>query len=170
MAAIKRYGNPVLRRKTDPVTSFDDKFREMVAAMKLTMLESDGVGLAAPQVGISLCFFIMGIPVDPKDKEGERTWFVVANPQFTHKSDEEVLMEEGCLSFPGMYIEVYRPEAVTIRYQDEFGQWREMSETGYISRVIQHEFDHLEGILFIDRISPLKRSLLRKKLRALQED
>ena len=133
------------------------------------MLTSDGVGLAAPQVGISQRFFIMGIPVNPKEKEGERTWYVIVNPEIVETSETEVNMEEGCLSFPGLYIEVYRPEEVTIRYRDEFGEPHELHSEGYRARVILHEYDHLEGILFIDRISALKRSLLRKRLRELQE-
>ncbi len=167
---VVRYGNPVLRRKGDPVTSFDDGFRETVAKMRETMLQSDGVGLAAQQVGISQRFFIMGIPNDPKHREGERTWYVIANPELVNPSETEVLMEEGCLSFPGLYVEVYRPETITVKYQDEFGEHHELHADGYIARVILHEYDHLEGILFIDRISPLKRSLLRKRLKALQED
>ena len=166
---VKRYGNPVLRRKGDPVTSFDDGFRQTVTKMREAMLVSDGVGLAAQQVGISQRFFIMGIPVDTKHREGERTWYVIANPVRVDHAETEVLMEEGCLSFPNLYIEVYRPEAVTVKYQDEYGAPHEMRVDGYIARVVLHEYDHLEGILFIDRISPLKRSLLRKKLKALQE-
>lgn len=166
---VKRYGHPVLRKKADEVTVFDDAFRESVERMKLIMIESDGIGLAAPQVGISQRFFIMGIPHDMKDKEGPRDWYVVVNPIFTYKSQTEIIMEEGCLSFPGLYFDVARPEELTVSYRDEFGELHEMTTDGYLARVIQHENDHLDGVLFIDRISALKRSMMRKRLKQLQE-
>ena len=165
---ILRYGNRALRGKAAPVKEFDEKFRRLVAEMKETMLEGDGIGLAAPQVGVPLRFFIVGIPRDPKQHDGDIDWYVIANPIFVEKSREQIVMEEGCLSFPGLYIEVNRPKQVTIEYQDEFGAHQRLTADTYLARITQHEADHLDGVLYIDRVSALKRSLLRRKLKELQ--
>lgn len=165
---VLKYGEKALRIKGELVTDFDDAFRETVTAMKEVMLASDGVGLAAPQVGISKRFFVMGVPVDMKKRDGERTWYVIANPEFVSTTETEIVMEEGCLSFPGLFFEVSRPEAIVISYQDEFGEKKTLGADGYLARIIQHEYDHLDGKLYIDRISGFKRSLLRNKLRRLQ--
>ncbi|MDK9699616.1 MAG: peptide deformylase [bacterium] len=167
---VRIFGDRVLKQRAEPVIEFDDSLRELTEAMKETMLESDGIGLAAPQVGVLKRLFIMGVPHNMKEREGAREWYVVINPVFLEKSDTDVVMEEGCLSFPGLYFEVGRPDAVSIKYQDEYGNEKTLDAEGVLARVIQHEYDHLDGTLFIDRISAFKRSLLRNKLKKLQEE
>lgn len=120
-----------------------------------TMYHYDGVGLAAPQVGISQRFFVMDVGNGP---------VAVINPEILEASPETEIAEEGCLSFPEIFVEIERSKRVKVRYQNVRGEFVEEELEGYPARVFQHEFDHLNGVLIIDRIKPAKRLLLRKRL------
>jgi len=148
-------GNPILRDVSEKVEVFDDELRQFVKELSRTMYVEDGVGLAAPQVAISQRLFVY----DPGD--GLR---VVVNPEILFRSDEKVKIEEGCLSIPGIYADVVRPASVRIRYQDEYGHYHEDDLTDYPARIVQHETDHLDGILFVDYLSSAKRAILKPKL------
>jgi peptide deformylase len=156
------YGDLVLKQKATPVVEFDEKLKQTAEEMFQTMLEADGIGLAAPQVNISQAYLVIGMPHD--DEELERMFF--ANPEIT-ETRGEIGMEEGCLSIPGIREEVVRPEWIRLRYQDLQGRLHEMETDGLLARVLQHEIDHLNGILFTDRLSPAKRSLLKNALEKL---
>ncbi|MDH7484371.1 MAG: peptide deformylase [Spirochaetales bacterium] len=150
MFDIVTYGEPVLTQKAEDVTSFGSELEQIVADMHAAMRLDHGIGLAAPQVGISKRIFIVGLEDEPLR--------VFINPVITGMSKETSEYEEGCLSFPGLYFNVVRPAAVEIEAYDIKGKKFQIKADGLLARVIQHEYDHLEGILFIDRISPVKRA------------
>ncbi len=159
---IRIYGDPVLRQKAADVTTFDDSLRALVADLFDTMKAYRGVGLAAPQVGVAQRVFVVDVPVD----ETTRERFAVINPVLSQKVGKES-GEEGCLSMPGIYEEVVRAEGVLLKYVDENGQSQQRAVEGYLARAIQHEADHLDGVLFTDRLGPLKKQFLRRQLDAL---
>lgn len=153
------YGDPVLRRKTDEVTSFDESLRALVADMFETARAYNGVGLAANQVGVPQRVFIIDVPLG----EGLRDRFAVVNPVLDQREGKEA-GEEGCLSIPGIYEEVVRATKLRVRGFDEHGRPVERVVEDYLARAIQHETDHLDGVLFTDRLSPLKKQFLRREL------
>ena len=153
------YGDPVLRRKTDEITSFDDSLRALIADMYETSQAYNGVGLAANQVGVPQRVFIVDVPVDTDRRER----FAVINPEIDQREGRES-SEEGCLSLPGIYADVVRATKLRLRGLDEYGKPIERIVEDYLARAIQHEADHLDGVLFTDRLSPLKRQFLRKSL------
>lgn len=159
---IYTLGNDVLRQKALPIQDIDDTVRTLAQDMIDTMHRSRGIGLAGPQVGLLQRIFIVHI-------EGE-TPRVFINPTIIGTSPEQSQYEEGCLSIPGMYADVNRPEKITIQAWNERGRPFTLDAEGLLARVIQHEYDHLEGVLFIDRLSELKRkrliALYEKKMRA----
>ena len=155
MYRIRVFGDPVLRKRAKPVTKFDDNLEKTIERMIETMYHYDGVGLAAPQVGISQRFFVMDVGNGP---------VAVINPEILEIDPETEVAEEGCLSFPEIFVEIERSKRIKVRYQNTKGEYVEEELEGYAARVFQHEFDHLNGVLIIDRISPAKRLLLRKKL------
>jgi peptide deformylase len=157
---ILTLGDPILRAKASPVTEFDDALAKLAADMHETMDAAPGVGLAAPQVGVLKRFFVY----NDRDQEDPEAGTLV-NPEIVWFSEDLVEMEEGCLSIPGQYFTVSRPEAIKIRYQDLQGQGWEQEAHGYLSRIFQHETDHLDGILFIDRLDPAIRKEAMKALR-----
>ena len=161
---IRIYGDPVLRRKAARVEVFDEQFKALVEEMFPIMFEADGIGLAAPQVNISKAFLVIGMPRE--NQEPDRLVFV--NPEILEARGEGTF-EEGCLSLPGIREEVIRPEWIRVRYQDAEGLIKELETEGLLARVLQHEMDHLNGILLVDRISPARRSLLRSELKELAE-
>lgn len=148
-------GNPILREVSKPVEKFDEELGAFVEELTKTMYEEDGVGLAAPQVAVSKRLFVFD------DGSGPR---VIINPEIIEKGIEEVTMEEGCLSIPGIYANITRPSWVKMRFQDVKGEVNEEVFEGYAGRIVQHEYDHLEGVLFVDYLSPAKKALLRPKL------
>jgi peptide deformylase len=162
LRGIRIYGDPVLRAKATDVTTFDDSLRSLVADLFETMKAYRGVGLAAPQVGVSQRVFVVDVPVD----ETTRERFAVINPVISQKVGKES-GEEGCLSMPGIYEEVVRAEGLLLKYVDENGQSQQRAVEGYLARAIQHEADHLDGVLFTDRLGPLKKQFLRRQLDAL---
>ena len=151
---IRTFGDPVLRMRAEPVTDIDAGVVKLVADMTETMYQAPGVGLAAPQIGVSRRVFVF----DAQDGLGART---VINPELAEKSGEWV-MEEGCLSVPGYWWEITRPSFALVRGVDLDGNEVEYSGTELMGRVLQHEFDHLEGTLLIERLDPrVKKQALR---------
>lgn len=162
---IRLYGDPVLRRKSAPVAVVDDKIRRLAADMVETMFENNGVGLAAPQVGLSLRLLV----ADATHRDGGDGPRVFINPEILDAWDEWSF-DEGCLSLPGLSAELVRPEGILLRYQDETGTECEEEFHQLWSRVLQHEIDHLDGRLFVDRMSPMRRALIERKLRELVKE
>jgi len=162
---VRVYGDPALRENTEVVTDFDENLRDLVDNMIETMFEDNGIGLAAPQIGISKKIAV----IDLSFGEEIGNVMTLINPEILEK-EGKCSLEEGCLSVPGIYEEVLRPENVRVRYQDINGNELEKDIDGLLSRVIQHESDHLEGVLFVDRLSAVKRNLLVKTLRSLAEE
>ena len=161
---IKTYGNNVLRARSQEVEEFGEELSRFLLEMVETMLIEDGVGLAAPQVGISKRITVMN-----PEPENERTLVKMINPRIVASSDETVSIEEGCLSVPGVRGDVIRPAAVEVAYLDENGTERKLQAEGLLARIIQHEIDHLDGVLFVDRLSIAKKMLIKSKLRSLKD-
>jgi peptide deformylase len=168
---IVAYGDPVLRKVARPLDKTEANLSEFVANMFDTMYDSSGIGLAAPQVGQSVRLFVVdGTPLNEDEEEADKDPSlegfkkVFINPEMLSEEGDEWALEEGCLSIPGVRADVYRPEKLTIRYLDL--DWNEHVETfdGMAARIIQHEYDHLEGKLFTDYLPALKRQMLKKKL------
>jgi len=155
MFKIRLIGDPVLREKTKLVTSFDEKLQKTVEQMINFMHIEDGIGLAAPQVGLRQSIIV--VDISPIEEEEHPRAFI--NPQIVSLEGESIV-EEGCLSIPGVREDVQRPEHIRLIYQDAGGKQHEEEYGGWLARVLQHEIDHLNGVLFVDRISPVKRQLL----------
>ncbi len=163
---IIKYGSSTLRKKAFDIDK-GDNFSEIAANMTDTLKKADGIGLAGPQVGILKDIFI--IDTSPLKDDGiETIEKVFYNPVILHLGDEDVNFKEGCLSIPGINEEVRRPEKIEVRYRDENFDWREEVFDGIIARIFQHEFDHLQGILFIDKLNPLRKKLIKSKLREIK--
>jgi peptide deformylase len=165
---IVAYGDPVLKKKAEEIDQDYPNLKELVINMFETMHKAPGVGLAAPQVGLPIRLFVVdvaqygeGEDADPDCKDFKR---VFINPIIYEEEGEEWAMEEGCLSLPHMRLEIYRKPIVKIEYYDENWDLYEEELDGFPARVVQHEYDHLEGILISDRVSPMKRTLLKSKL------
>ena len=167
---IVAYGNPVLNKKAVPVTPEYPGLKELISNMFETMYSAQGVGLAAPQIGKSIRLFVIDASPFADDEEDEEAQTlkdfkeVFINAQIEDESGEEWGFEEGCLSIPTLREEVYREETIRIRYFDAHFNEHVREFSGYAARIIQHEYDHIEGKLFTDRLSPLKRKMLRGKL------
>jgi len=156
--------DPKLREPARPVTDpTAPEIRQLARDMADTMYDAPGVGLAAPQIGVSLRVVVTD--TEWRNEGAERDLKVWINPEFIWKSDETEIFEEGCLSLPEVYEEVERPAAVRLRWQDLEGNTHEADFNGFQAVALQHEFDHLDGKLFIDYLSPLKRKLITKKLK-----
>ncbi len=163
---VRVYGDDILRRQAEPVNVFDDKLRAFVRDMVHTMYRRDGVGLAAPQVGHSIRLFVMDM--DWAREDSQPIPIVLFNPVIT-SSEGEYEMEEGCISVPGIYAKVKRFNRISYTYQDEFGKEHQDTAEGYKAVVVQHELDHLNGVLFVDRLGKLALLKLKRKLKALLE-
>jgi peptide deformylase len=160
---IVKYPEPVLQQPGEPVTEFDNDLRKFVADMFETMYAAQGIGLAAPQVGVSKRVTV----IDLSNAKDPARKMVLINPEVIQR-DGKIYEEEGCLSFPEIREKVVRAAKVRIRAQDEFGKWFEAEGEELLSRCMQHEIDHLDGVLFIFRISSLKRDLALRKIRKMQ--
>jgi peptide deformylase len=158
-----KYPDPVLQQPGEPVTEFDDQLRKFVADMFETMYAAQGIGLAAPQVAVSKRITV----IDLSNAKDLAKKMVLINPEII-ESHGKLYEEEGCLSFPEIREKVVRAAKVRIRAQDEFGKWFEAEGEELLSRCFQHEIDHLDGKLFIFRISALKRDLVLRKIRKMQ--
>ncbi len=157
--------DPVLRQISRPVETFDDELRTLVADMFDTMYDAPGIGLAAVQVGVPVRLLVIDLQ-EPEEEDGEpvRDPRVFINPEVLWHSDSEVPYTEGCLSVPEQYAEVMRPDRIRARWNDEQGQVHEEEIDGLLAVCLQHEMDHLNGVLFIDHLSKLKRDMVLKKL------
>jgi len=154
MFKIRYIGDPVLRRETEAVTVFDKSLNQFLENMIETMHEKDGIGLAAPQIGHSKKVLV--VDISPMDEDESPRAFI--NPEIIDSWGESVL-EEGCLSIPEVREEVVRPEGIEVQYQNPKGEKRVEKYEGWMARVLQHEIDHINGVLFIDLISPIKTKL-----------
>lgn len=143
--------DPILRRKARVVTKFEGEFQTLVEDMVETMREAPGVGLAAPQVGVSERLIVVEYQVNDNQEDAPKKLFIVANPQITQSVEETELGIEGCLSIPGLHGEVERALAVTVKGQTRHGQPVRIKAKGWLARIFQHEIDHLNGIVFTDR-------------------
>jgi peptide deformylase len=159
MSFIKRLGDPVLKSKATPVDRFDDSLRSQAARMAGIMGDALGVGLAAPQLGVSQRLLVYRVGPDAP-------LIVLANPEVEWKSKDSEVLDEGCLSIPGITVDVERPVHVRVRALDEEGEDRVVEASGLEARVIQHEMDHLDGVLILDRTS---RDQRREAMRALRD-
>ena len=152
--------DPILRKKSEILEKVDDELRALLDDMLETMYSAPGIGLAAVQVGILKRVIVIDVS---KDKEKKNPFFLI-NPEIISKSKNTSTYEEGCLSLPGYFAEIERPAECQVKYIDYFGKKKEIKATGLLSTCIQHEIDHLNGVLFIDYLSKLKRDMIVKKL------
>lgn len=162
------YGSGVLRKECQEIDQSYPELGKLIEDMFTTMYASEGVGLAAPQIGKDIRLFVVdGTPfedVDPTAKDFKK---VFINPEIYEESEEEVLMNEGCLSVPGIHEDVYRPETIRINYLDDNFEEHDEELTGWPARIVQHEYDHLDGLVFTDRLSTIRKTMLRNKLNAM---
>lgn len=158
-------GDPVLRRMAEEVQAFDDDLRALVRDMFETMYHAEGIGLAAPQIGISTRVIVIDIRKD--GEEGKQ--IALVNPRLAWSSDHTAKQSEGCLSIPGLEEVVERPAEVRVEGHDPHGEPVSISADELLARALQHEIDHLDGMLFLDRVSPLKRKMLLKKWKKKSE-
>jgi len=152
---VVKLPHPTLRKKAHDVHDFDDAFQELVEDMIVTMREQDGVGLAAPQVNQSLRLIVVEYPEDDSREEAAAKLFVMINPEIVKWSDETTSGIEGCLSVPDIVGEVERAERVEVRGLNRYGKKMKVRAKGWLARVFQHEIDHLDGVLFVDRATQL---------------
>lgn len=168
---IIAYGDSILKKRCDDIPNDYPKLKTLIDNMYDTMYNASGIGLAAPQIGLSIRLFIVDtIQLESSENEdlvGVKKVFI--NPEIIEESGEKWKYEEGCLSIPGVRGDVYRQPDIKIKYQDENFEWHEESFDDINARVIQHEYDHIEGILFTDKIDPLKKKLVRNKLKKIMK-
>lgn len=158
------YPDPVLRRGGRPITRFDGELRSLAERMFEAMYEEGGVGLAAPQVGIEERLLVLNPSGSRDDRNGERA---LCNPRLLRKKGRE-FGEEGCLSFPGIHAEVERWIDIAVAYQDLDGKEQTLEASGWLARIIQHEMDHLDGVFFVDRLTPADKLRVRPLLQELE--
>lgn len=170
MAKLKifEYPHPVLKQKSEKVSRIDAELRRLLDDMLETMYAAAGVGLAAPQVGVLKRVVV--IDVSHEDEGEKRSPLYLVNPEIIWHSEEESCQFEGCLSLPDQSAEVNRFKQVRVHYQDYDGKEKEISADGLLAVALQHEIDHLDGILYIDHISRLKRQMLLKKLQKMRQE
>jgi len=162
---IYLYGQPVLRKHTELVQKDYPGLKELIANMFETMYKAEGVGLAAPQVGLSLRLLVLDADVMGDDyPECKGFKRAMVNPEMLEMSEEQLAEEEGCLSLPGIHEKVLRAKKIRIKYMDENLEIHEEEVEGFAARVVQHEYEHLEGHVFIDHISAIRRQLDKSKL------
>jgi len=158
---IKKYGDPVLKKSAEKVEVIDDEIKTILSDMAETMYEAPGVGLAAPQIGIAKRLVV--IDVDGVLRK-------IVNPAILEFSQETENSEEGCLSVPGVYEKVKRAKKITVKYKNENGEEIVEEAEGLLARAFQHELDHLDGVLFVERLSPIGKKLASQKLMRLKKD
>jgi len=167
---IYTYGQSVLRKPTEEIDASYPNIKELINDMFETNQKADGCGLAAPQVGLSIRLFIVdGTLLDKDYPECKGFKKVFINPQIIEKSEDTTNYEEGCLSLPGISERVVRPKTITIKYLDEYFNEHVETLTDFAARIVQHEYDHLEGHVFTDRISMIRKQLVNGKLRKIQD-
>ena len=156
--------DPVLKLKCEPVVSIDDGVRRLLDDMLETMYDAPGIGLSAPQVAAEQRVIVCDVA---REDEVPQPYGMI-NPEITWRSDENVLAEEGCLSIPDHYAEVSRSREIKVGFLDPDGATQELEASGLLSACIQHEIDHLDGVLFIDYLTPLKRNMILRKMKKLK--
>lgn len=171
---ILTFPDPRLAERSTPVDVVDDSVRRLIDDMFETMYLSDGVGLAAPQVGVTKRLIVVDCAPRPEDEDedaplGPREPHAIVNPEIVERAGQ-ILWEEGCLSVPGYTDEIERAERVTVRGLDRDGKPLELKAEGLLAVCLQHEIDHLDGVLFVDRLSRLKQTMVKKKLRKRAEE
>ncbi len=159
---IYTYPEPVLRKSAEPITDFDENLKFLVDDMAQTMYDAPGIGLAAPQIGESIQLIV----VDVTKEDEEKAFMAMVNPKITLKEGTQ-LDEEGCLSVPELTSKVKRAKKITVSFQNLEGEEQELTTIDRFAVVLQHEIDHLNGVLFIDHLSSLKRALYKKKIKKL---
>ncbi len=164
---ITLYGDKILRKKVDKVTEVDLKTIELIKNMFDTMKNASGIGLAANQVGVDKSIFV--IDISPVEGYEEHKPTALINPEIVNFSQEKVFIEEGCLSIPDIRAEVERPKSIKIKYQDADLVEHEIEATDLLARVMQHEFDHLQGVLFIDKINDKVRKSMNEELNKIKK-
>ncbi len=165
---IYLYGQPVLRKETEEVPKDYPELKQLIANMFETMYNADGVGLAAPQVGLSLRLLVIDADVMGDDfPECKGFKRAMVNPEIVESSEEEIAMEEGCLSLPGIHEKVSRAKTIHVKYLDENLEEHDETVDGFAARVVQHECEHLGGHVFIDNISAIRRQLNKGKLNGI---
>lgn len=157
---LRLWPDPILNKKCEQVTDFNDEIGQIVVAMMKLMYSADGIGLAAPQAGINKRIIVYRV----EDEEG-----YLINPEITLKSEEKQVIKEGCLSFPGVMIGVERHQHVTVKYQDAAGEQQIMKASGLLAQMVQHEVDHLDGVVFTRYLSHLKRDVVNRKMKKIKK-
>ena len=168
---IVTYNDPVLRAKASEITEDTEELQQLIDNMFETMYNSNGVGLAATQIGEEVRVFVLDADPVIKEEEGEESLFgpeVFINPQIIELSEETIEFEEGCLSIPDIREKVIRPVDIKVRYLNRDFKEKELDASGWLSRVIQHEKDHLDGVLFIDYLGSFRKRLLKGKLSEIE--
>jgi peptide deformylase len=160
---IRIYGDPVLRGKSAMVDTIDESVRELAVDLSETLLHVEGLGLAAPQIGVLKRVIVVHPPKGESESRGEPR--VLVNPRLVSTEGPLESAEEGCLSIPGVYELVKRPRRVRVTALDLEGEEVDVDDEAILARILQHEIDHPDGVLFVDRIGPMRRALLRKRLR-----
>ena len=158
--------DPILRKTSEPIEKVDNSIRKLMQEMLETMYAAPGIGLAAVQVGILKRLIVIDIS---KDKEKKEPLFLI-NPEILEKSETTSIYEEGCLSLPEQFAEIERPAECSLKYLDLNGNQKNLKATGLLSTCIQHEVDHLNGVLFIDYLSKLKKDMIIKKLKKYKKE
>lgn len=161
---IRKYGDEVLRRRTEPITAFEESLQKLIDDMVETMYAAPGIGLAANQVGVSKRLAVIDLSIGKRPGE----LHVLVNPEIIDRSGD-LMEDEGCLSVPDFTESVHRASRVKIRYLDRNGQWREMVGEGLMARAMSHEIDHLDGKLFLDHLRGFKRDRILKKIQKLSK-
>lgn len=159
---LKIFGDEVLREKTENVTVFDDDFKDLIKKMYKVMIKNKGIGLAAPQVGISKRFFIVDI------EQKKDSMIMVANPEVIYSSEDQEAMEEGCLSVPGIWANVTRAHSIVMKGKNINGEDIQITAEGLFARALLHEKDHLDGILFVDKIDDKDKAKISSDLEKLE--
>ena len=163
--SVRILGDTVLRQKADAVTEFGEQLEDLAYDMYEAMIDSDGIGLAAPQVGLSVRFIVTGIPDDEEDRLDLQAW---VNPEIL-ETQGACTMEEGCLSVPEIREDLTRPERIRLRWQSLDGVTHEAWFDDLLARVLQHEIDHLNGVLFVDHLNASRKTALRDRLRQIEK-
>ena len=157
--------DPILRKKSDAIEKVDDELRKLMDEMLETMYEAPGIGLAAVQIGILKRLIVIDI-----SKEEKKNPIFLINPEIITKSKNKSVYEEGCLSLPGQFAEIESPAECLIKYLDYQGKQKELKATGLMATCVQHEIDHLNGVLFIDYLSKLKKDMIIKRLQKKKKE
>lgn len=168
---IVTYNDPILKKKTEPVSENSEELQILIDNMFETMYQASGVGLAAPQIGKSIQLFVMDADsiTEEIDEEKDIGPITLINPEIIEEDEDKVKLEEGCLSIPEVRDDVLRPKSIKVRYTDREFNEQKLEASGWIARVIQHEYDHLQGILFLDYLSAFKRRLHKSTLKKIDK-